>query len=228
MSVLAAIALSLLGHVCGTWVQRRFGSKPYMQSIVLAMVVVVIILAFMDRRATDDYLAHNQLLLDLLMVSVVAFAVPLVDNVRAVLRELLRICATVVVAGTFIAGTTVALCYAAGIDADAIAAFSLRSVTNPIAIAVAEQNAISVELAMLGVFIAGLVNVVAAEPILHRMRITDPRHVGLVLGITAHALGIARALEISSLAAAYATVGMLFTGLLFAFAVPSLLRLLPL
>jgi putative effector of murein hydrolase len=204
------------------------GSKPYMHPIVLAMAAVVLVLALLPPGATEDYLAHNELLLDLLMVAVVAFAVPLVDNVRTVLRDLLRVCAVVLVAGAFITVSTVALCYVAGVDADAIAAFSLRSVTNPIAIAVSEQNAISVDLAMLGVFVTGLVNVVAVEPILHRMRITDQRHVGLVLGITAHALGIARALEIGSLAAAYATVGMITTGLMFAFATPWLLRLLPL
>ena len=228
MSVLAALALSVLGYVAGVWLQRRTGSKPYMQPILLRMFVVVAVLALLDAPATEDYLAHNGLLLDLLMVAVVAFAIPLVDNVRVVLRDLIGLAFVVLAAGAFIASSTLALCYVAGIDAASIAAFSLRSVTNPIAIAVAEQNAISVDLAMLGVFITGFVSVVVVEPILHRMGITDPRHLGLVLGITAHALGIARALEISSLAAAYATVGMICTGLLYAFAIPSLVRLLPL
>src|SRR5690606_2404292 len=204
-----ALALSVLGYVAGVWVQRRTGSKPYMQPILLAMFLLVAILALLPDSATEDYLAHSTVLVDLLMVAVVAFAVPLVDNVRMVLRELLRIAAVIVLAGAFMAGSTLALCYALGIGPESLAAFTLRFVTNPIAIAVAEQNAVSVDLAMLGVFITGLVGVVAVEPILHRMRITDPRHVGLVLGITAHALGIARALEINSLAAAYATVGML-------------------
>src|SRR5690606_27213444 len=155
VSVLAALALSVLGYVAGVWLQRRTGSKPYMQPILLGMFVVVAVLALLDAPATEDYLAHNGLLLDLLMVAVVAFAIPLVDNVRVVLRDLIGLAFVVLAAGAFIASSTLALCYVAGIDAASIAAFSLRSVTNPIAIAVAEQNAISVDLAMLGVFITG-------------------------------------------------------------------------
>ena len=225
---LSALGLSLLAYLAGLWIQRHTGNKPYMHPVILAILLVAFVLALLDESATDAYLEHNMLLLDLLMVAVVAFSVPLVDNMRLVLREFARLLAVVALAAIFIAGSTIALCYAFGIDAAAMAAFSFRSVTNPIAIAIAEQNALSVDLAMLGVSITGVVGILTAEHILAALRITDPRHVGLVLGITSHAFGIARALEISSLAAAYATVGMIVSGLLYAFAVPWLLRFVPL
>ena len=228
MSALTALGLSVLTYLAGLWIQRRTGNKPYMHPVVLAMLLVVLALAWLGEPYTEDYLRHNAIMLDLLMVAVVAFAVPLVDNLRLVLRDLARLTAVVLLAAVFIAGSTVALCLAAGIDREAIAAFSFRSVTNPIAIAIAEQNRVSVDIAMFGVFVTGLVGVLTAEPLLRAVRITDPRHVGLVLGITSPAFGIARALEFSSLAAAYATMGMILTGLLYAFAVPWLLRFLPL
>jgi putative effector of murein hydrolase len=46
-----------------------------------------------------------------------------------------------------------------------------------------------------------------------------------MLGITCHTFGVVRALEIGPLAAAYATVGMIVVGLLYAFAVPWVLLL---
>jgi Putative effector of murein hydrolase len=174
MSALTALGLSVLTYLAGLWIQRRTGNKPYMHPVVLAMLLVVLALAWLGEPYTEDYLRHNAIMLDLLMVAVVAFAVPLVDNLRLVLRDLARLTAVVLLAAVFIAGSTVALCLAAGIDREAIAAFSFRSVTNPIAIAIAEQNRVSVDIAMFGVFVTGLVGVLTAEPLLRAVRITDP------------------------------------------------------
>lgn len=225
---LPALGLSVLAYLLGLWLQRCTGMKPYMHPVVLGMLIVVAVLLLAPPAVTDDYLTHNAVLLDLLLAGVVAFSLPLVENIRLVLRDLGRLLLIVLLAALFIAPSTIALCYAFGIDRAMTAAFSFRSVTNPIAIAIAEQNALSVDVAMLGVFITGLVGVLLTEPLLRSLRITDPRHVGLALGITCHAFGIARALDISSVAAAYATVGMICTGLLYAFTVPWMLALLPL
>jgi len=88
---------------------------------------------------------------------------------------------------------------------------------------IAEANGISVELAMLGVFITGTVGIVVADKILVWFGVKDERRVGLVLGITCHTFGVVRALERSDLSAAYATIGMILTGLIYAFAVPFVL-----
>jgi putative effector of murein hydrolase len=224
-NVLAGLGLSIAAYLIGLWVHRHSGRKSYVHPVAVGSLIVVALLLWLGTAATEQYLEHNTILLELLIVAVVAFSVPLVDNVRTVLRELDRLVLAVTLIALLIAASTVALGYVARLDAPMISAMSLRSVTTPIAIVIAEKNAISVDLTMFTVFVAGLFGVLTAERLLAWIRITDERMVGLVLGITSHAFGIARAIEISSIAAAYATVGMIFTGMLYAFVVPWVLRL---
>ncbi|HKY00934.1 MAG TPA: LrgB family protein [Burkholderiales bacterium] len=222
--LLPALGLTVAAYLVGVLLQRRSG-KALLHPVGVAMLIVVAVLACFDAALTQTYLQHNAVLLEFLMVAIVAFAIPLVDNIRAVTQELMRLLAVVLISGLFIAGSTVALCWVLNLDLATTLAFSLRSVTNPIVLAIAEKNNLAVDMAMLGGFITGIVGVVAGEPILRALKITDPRRVGLVLGITCHTFGIARSLEIGSVAAAYATVGMIFTGVFYAFAAPWVLRL---
>lgn len=224
-NVLAGLGLSIAAYLIGLWVHRHSGRKSYVHPVAVGSLIVVALLLWLGTAATEQYLEHNTILLELLVVAVVAFSVPLVDNMRTVLRELDRLVLAVTLIALLIAASTVALGYVAQLDAPIISAMGLRSVTTPIAIVIAEKNAISVDLTMFTVFVAGLFGVLTAERLLAWIRITDERMVGLVLGITSHAFGIARAIEISSIAAAYATVGMIFTGMLYAFVVPWVLRL---
>ncbi len=224
-NLLAGLGLSIAAFLAGLWVHRHSGRKSYVHPVAVGSLIVVVLLIWLGDAATELYLEHNTILLELLIVAVVAFSVPLVDNMRTVLRELGRLMLAVTLIALLIAGSTVALGYIARLDAGTVSAMGLRSVTTPIAIVIAEKNAISVDLTMFTVFVAGLFGVLTAERLLAWIRITDERMVGLVLGITSHAFGIARAIEISSIAAAYATVGMIFTGMLYAFVVPWVLRL---
>ena len=56
------------------------------------------------------------------------------------------------------------------------------------------------------------------------MRVRDERAVGLALGCTSHGIGVARAMEISPAAGAYASLGMSGTAMLGALVMPFVLR----
>ena len=227
-ALLPALALSVAAYLLGAFVHRRAGSSPLLHPVVIAMFAVVAVLAALaafGHPVADIYFERNTLLLECLMVAITAFALPLIDNARQLTRDLAGILAAVAVSGVMLGATTVALCVLFGVDANVTAALGLRTVTNPMAAVIAEANGLSVEVAMLGVFITGVVGVIVGERLLALVGVTDPRQVGLMLGITCHTFGVVRALEIGPLAAAYATVGMIAVGLLYAFTVPWVLAL---
>jgi len=224
---LGGLALSLAAYLIGMRVHRAGGMRPYLHPVVIAMLLIVAVLATarslgFDR--VDAYTRSNALLLDMLMVGVVAFALPLFDSIGMVVKEALRLLAVVAMSCGALAATTTLIALAAQLNPQEALALSLRTVTNPIAVAIADQNDLLTDVALLGIFITGLVGVASAEWVLRPLGVSDPRRVGLVLGITSHTFGIARALEIDKLAAAYATVGMILTGVVYAFGLPWAIR----
>jgi len=228
-TLLPALAISLGAYLLGVFINRAANNSSFLHPVVLAMLLAVAALSalhFFGLAFEDDYFRHNAVLLEGLMIAITAFALPLIDNSRKLVRDLPGILAASALASLCLGVVTVAVCVAIGLDGTETASLSLRTVTNPMAAVIAEANGLSVEMAMLGVFVTGTVGVILSEKIAARVGVTDERRVGLMLGITCHTFGVVRALELSPLSAAYATMGMILTGLIYAFAVPMVLALI--
>ena len=72
------------------------------------------------------------------------------------------------------------------------------------------------------VIISGLISAIAAEPLLKFVRNDIAK--GFALGLAAHGVGTARALQISPTAGAFAALGMSLNGLLTALWLPTVIR----
>ena len=75
-----------------------------------------------------------------------------------------------------------------------------------------------------GVLIAGMMGATLGPSALRWMRVRDERAVGLALGSSAHGIGVARAVEISRTAGAFASISMSGTAMLGALVLPYVLR----
>ena len=73
--------------------------------------------------------------------------------------------------------------------------------------------------------LTGVVGAVAAPALLNALRIRDDAVKGFAMGISAHGIGTARALQISSLAGAFAGLAIGLNALLTAFLAPLIVRL---
>lgn len=224
-----ALALSLAGYLAGLWLHRRAGNSPLLHPVAIGMFAVAAalgILAWTGHPFAATYLDNNQILVEALFLGVVAFAMPLVDNARKLFQDLVGILACAVLSSAVLGAITLLVSLLFGFSAPEIAALSLRTVSQPIAVAIAAANGLSIEVVMLAVFVSATATIIAGEPLLRAAGVGDERHVGLALGITSHTFGVVRALEIGPLCAAYAMTGMLVTGLVYAFALPLFLLLL--
>ncbi len=228
-ALVPALSLSLAGYLAGLWLHRRAGNSPLLHPVALGTFIIAAALGLLALGGfpfAEPYIEHNAILIEALFLGVVAFALPLIENVRKLVRDLFGILACAILSSAALGMITLALSLLAGFSGPEIAALSLRTVTQPIAVAIAAANGLSVDVVMLAVFVTGIAVVIAGEPLLRMAGVRDERHVGLALGITSHTFGVVRALEIGPLCAAYAMTGMLVTGLVYAFALPLLLRLL--
>jgi len=73
------------------------------------------------------------------------------------------------------------------------------------------------------VLLTGIVGILVANRIFHAFAVRDERWQGLILGISAHAIGTAKAFEQSSRCGAFATLGMGLNGIWTAIFLPLVL-----
>jgi putative effector of murein hydrolase len=95
-----------------------------------------------------------------------------------------------------------------------------KSVTTPVAMEVAGHLGAPAAITALFVVTAGVTGALTSNAICRLLGVHDHRSQGLVLGMTAHVLGVARGFSISAEMGTFATVGMGLTAILAALILP--------
>jgi putative effector of murein hydrolase len=131
--------------------------------------------------------------------------------------------------GGLVAGSLTAIASAVGVAAlfgashQTIASLAPKSVTTPIAMAVAAEIGGIPSLTAVLVITTGVFGAVFARSILNLLRVTEPEVRGFALGVASHGIGTARAFQVSEEMGAFAGLGMGLNGVFTAFVVPVLL-----
>lgn len=189
------------------------------QPLLLSTLVLVGVLLLLGIDY-QDYRSGSSLLTFLLGPATVALAVPLYQNVRRVRAILLPVLVTLLVGGTLATILGVGLAWLLGAEHMVMMALAPKSVTTPIAMLVAEEIGGSASLAAVFVMLTGMLGAMFGVELLRLFRITHPAATGLALGMVAHAIDTARALQESEEAGAFSALGMSIMGVLTAVALP--------
>ncbi|BFM09567.1 LrgB family protein [Halioxenophilus aromaticivorans] len=181
---------------------------------VTALIITLVPLEF------DDYFANNAVVMFFLGPLIVALAVPLRAEIRA-LKGIALPALLVVVLGSFIApAAALGVAWLMGAEQAVLEALLPKSVTSPIALGLAHSIGSMVVLTTAISVITGVIGAILAPPIFKLVGLTDDRLQGLCLGINAHGLGTVRAFEVSVRCGALAGLGMGLTGAFSAFLIP--------
>lgn len=222
-SPMLAIALTLGAYACGSWVFHRLGSPIWAPPVLVSAMLLSAVLAVLAIEFRD-YRAGAQWLTVLLGPATVALGVPLyqqMHHIRALWRPIL---CTLPLAATLAAVYAVVIAGLLGATPEVLASLAPKSVTAPIAIGIAEQLGGSVPLMMGGLLITGVVATLCVDVLARWLAITDERILGFALGLNGHAIGTARAFELSATAGAFASLGMGLTGVFTAIFLPLAFR----
>ncbi|QPI11795.1 LrgB family protein [Stutzerimonas stutzeri] len=214
---LAAFQLAFAAYEKTRWV--------FLQPVLVSMLLVVGILLLCGIDYAE-YRISAQWLTLLLGPATVALAVPLYLNLRRI-RELFGpIVITLLVAGVFATALGMALAWAFGADEMILMTLAPKSVTSPIAMLVAEQIGGVVALAAVFVMITGVLGAILGPELLRRFGVQHPAARGIALGLTAHAVGTAQALQESDECGAFAALAMSLMGVMTAVLLPLAVALL--
>lgn len=191
----------------------------FLQPVLVAMIILIATLLALDIDYAE-YKQGAQLLTMILGPATVALAVPLYLNMRRVRQVLWPTLITLVLGGLFATVLGVALAWLFGAETLILSTIAPKSVTTPIAMLVAEEIGGAASLAAVFVMITGVLGAMLGIEALRVFRITSPAAQGMALGIVAHAVGTARALQESEEAGAFAALAMSMMGVLTAVLMP--------
>ncbi|MFI2811223.1 MULTISPECIES: LrgB family protein [Microbulbifer] len=214
------LPLNVAGFLGGLWLYRRSGTTLLHPIVGASLLVAGSLYALgIEYR---DYQSASGALYALLGPAVVALAVPLRQNLAIIRRAAMPLTVTLCVGAVLAPLIGVGLALLLGASGPVLAALSGKAVTTPIALAIAGKVGAAESLTVGIVVFSGVVGAVLGPSLMRRLGAGDPRIVGFVLGINAHAIGTARALEISALCGAFAALAMGLCGALTAVFLPLL------
>lgn len=197
----------------------------FLQPVLVSMLTVIGIL-LLSGLSFAEYKNSVAALTLLLGPATVALAVPLYLNLRRIRQLFWPIIITLALAGTFATVMGVGLAWAFGAEPIMLMSMAPKSVTSPIAMLVADQIGGIAALAAVFVMITGVIGAIVGPSILRLCRVHHPAAQGLALGITAHAVGTARALQESDECGAFAALAMSLMGVITAVLLPLAIALL--
>jgi len=219
------LLLTLLAYQAGLWAYQRSNSHPLMLPIWVGLVLVVGSNMLIGRDYAD-YAAGTVALKALLGPVIVALAVPLYMHFAPMREQAVRI--LLICFGTaLVTGGLVATAVALLADGDPLMLGSLlpKAATTPIAMETAQQLGGIPAIAAVTVMLTGVVGGMFGPWLFQRLGVTNHAAMGLALGLSAHAVGTARAFEISQRCGAWSALGMGLMGVLLAVCLPLLGRL---
>ncbi|WP_166570957.1 LrgB family protein [Pseudomonas sp. R5(2019)] len=183
----------------------------FLQPVLVSMLVVVGVLVACG-LTYGEYRKSTEILSILLGPATVALAVPLYLNLRRIRQLFWPTFTTLVVGGVVATGVCLWLGELFGAEHMILMTMAPKSVTSPIAMLVAEQIGGVAALAAVFVLITGVIGAIFGPGLLSLLRVDNHAARGMVLGLTAHAVGTSVALQESEECGAFAALAMSLMG----------------
>ena len=212
-SSLAGIGLTIAAYAVANSAWRRSAGSALLHPVVLATGFVATVLLILGIRY-DTYLTHNSMLNEALSLVIVALAIPLYRQFALIQKSGSALVVTLIV-GSFVAiFTALVLPISSGGSNEVIATLAPKSTTAAVAVEIAQRFGGIASLTAVLVISTGIFGAVFATSIFKATGVEDERAKGFALGVASHAIGTARAFQISDVAGAFASLGMILNALL--------------
>jgi putative effector of murein hydrolase len=164
--------------------------------LVATSLLIILIKAF--EIPLDTFKQGTHILTLMIAPLSIGLMVPLAQNFKEIKSIIPAILFTILIGGAFTVTITLVIAYL--LDASQISLLSLssKSVTTPVALVISKEIHALPSLAALIVIITGVIGVMTAPFIFKILKIQDDRAKGISLGLSAHIIGSAFAMEESS------------------------------
>ena len=198
---------------------------PIVNPLLICLLVIIPLLMWLE-IPYETYFEQNKWLNALLEPAVVALAFPLYEQLSQIRKKWKVIFSACLVGSVLSMVTGAGIALALGADAQLTASILPKSVTTPIAMAVAEQVGGLPSVAAIMVIIAGLFGAVLGYPLFRLIGVKAPIAKGLTMGTVSHALGTAKAAEENYQEGAFSSLALVICGVITSILAPLLFPLI--
>jgi putative effector of murein hydrolase len=201
------LAVTLLAYHGAQWIHRRSGTSPLANPVAISVAAVAAVL-FATGTPYRTYADAAQPLSLLVGPATVALAIPLHGQLGRLRSMAAPLGAALLVGSIAAIASAAGIGWAFGASAETVWSLAPKSATMPVAMAVAERIGGPPSVTALAVAITGVSGAVMARGLFRLIGVGDPAVRGFALGVTAHAIGAAAALQMGEAAGAFAALGM--------------------
>lgn len=191
---------------------KRYPSLLF-HPLILTPVLIIIIISIFD-ISVQQFEEGGRALTHMLGPATVSFAIPVYKHFATV-KKYFRLMFIGIFIGSIVAiFSTLILALLFQLDDRLLISLLPRSITTPFAIEMSTEIGGVPALTIAFVIITGMIGAIFAPTLFRLLKIESPMARGLALGMAAHAVGTNRALEYGEEAATFATLAMVFAGLI--------------
>lgn len=201
------LTMTLVAFQVANFAFEKAGRNPLLNPVLGAVLLLVAMLLLTD---TDygTYFEGAQFVHFLLGPATVALAVPLYRQWHTVRRSAVAILASLIAGSLTAIVTAVATAWFFGGSLPILASLAPKSVTAPVAMAIAEELGGLPSLTAVLVIMTGIIGAMFGPGVLNLIGVKDWRARGLAMGTASHGIGTARALQVNETAGAFSGLAM--------------------
>jgi len=205
------IMLTLLFYIIGTYLYNKT-KITYLNPLLIATILLILFIkiAKIDLNTFLTDLSGINVFLGPLIVSL---AVPIIKRIDLIKKNIVPIIVGAIFGSLASMLSVIVLGKWFGLDQELIASIIPKSATTPIAIEVTNKLGGIRAITVAVVIISSIIGTILIPLLIKILRIKDPKIVGMGLGITSHAVGTSKAIEIHQTAGAIAGVALVFSGI---------------
>ena len=221
---LFGLTATLVAYVLAQTFYHRMAQAPWANPVLWTVLTLSLLLT-LSGTPYPTYFSGAQFIHFLLGPAVVALAWPLWQRRLQLAGRLVPLLTAALVGGATAGGSAVAIAWALGLPPSLLRSLAPKSVTAPVAMGIAEQLGGVPALAAVFAVLTGLVGAVSAKYLLDALGPFTPCERGFALGVSAHGLGAARAMQVHPDAGAYAALALGMQVILSSLLIPLVARL---
>lgn len=223
-SPLLWVTVTTVIYLLALMLYKRSGSHPFLLP-VLTSVVAIVGLLVVTGTPFQSYEEGTRFMSFLIGPATVALAVPLYSQLTR-LKSIWKPLAVALVVGCFTAiFSALGIAWLFGASTETLLSLAPKSATMPIAMEVAQLTGGLPSFTTVAVAITGIAGAIITGPILRILNISDPVIHGFTKGLSAHAIGTAKAIQVGETNGAFSALGLCLNGIATALAVPLVLKL---
>lgn len=213
------LTVTLCVYLLSLFLYRRVNLNPLALPVLTSVCAIVGIL-MITKTPYESYFEGAQFLHFLIGPATVGLAIPLYKQLPR-LKQLWFSLSVSITVGSLVGLISAALISQwSGASPETIISLMPKSATMPIAMPVADYFGGQPSLTAVSVAFTGIVGSIMAWPLFHLLGINDPIVRGVATGVSTHAIGTARLIQISETMGAFSALAMSLTGILTAVFMP--------